>query len=210
MATEKRLDVKSSRIIDENVAKEPAPANNKVGPIIKRLRRRSGLTLEQLASLSGVSRAMLSNVERGEKNPTLPLLANIAAGLEVNMSELMGEQTPFVMASVTLRRSRLIYKDEQTGTERHLLSPTHLDNGMEIVEHFLPGGEIFEGQPHPGVLTSKCVIVTEGQLTLEIGNVVYTLDAEDSITFEASNEYRFKNNAQSLCRYYIFMLHQRA
>jgi transcriptional regulator with XRE-family HTH domain len=179
------------------------------GPIIRKLRRRAGLTLEQVAESSGVSRAMWSSVERGDKNPTLPILGRMAAGLGVTISELMGEQSPSVVASAIPRRNRLIYRDEQSGIERHLLSPTHLDTGMEVVEHVLPSGQTFEGLPFAGIRTSKCVVVTEGQLTLEIGNVVYTLDPQDSITFEISGEYRFKNTHTSLCRYFIFMIHQR-
>jgi len=193
----------------ETHPRETHPLNKGVGPAVRRLRRRSGLTLEQLAEASGVSRAMLSSVERGDKNPTLPVLARIAAGLGVTMSELMGEPTPWVAASVTTRRNRLVYHDGQTGIERHLLSPTHLDTGMEVVEHILPGGQSFEGVPHGGVRTSKCVVVSEGQLTLELGNVVYTLDAADSVTFEVAGEYRFRNKLAHLCRYYIFMVHQR-
>lgn len=188
---------------------EARPVNKGLGPIVRKLRRRSGLTLQQLAEASGVSRAMLSSVERGDKNPTLPVLSRIAAGLGATMSELMGEQAPWVVASVTTRRNRLVYRDDQTGIERHLLSPTHLDTGMEVVEHVLPSGQAFEGLPHAGIRTSKCVVVIEGQLTLEIGNVVYTLDAADSVTFEVTGEYRFRNMHTSLCRYYIFMVHQR-
>ena len=184
-------------------------ANSNVGPLIRRLRQESGMTLEKLAEESGVSRAMLSSVERGDKNPTLPTLANIASGLGVSMSELMGEQTSFAAASVTARRSRLVYRDEHTGIERHLLSPTHLDMGMEVVEHVLPGAQVFDGIPHVGVRTTKTVVVSEGQLTLELGNIVYTLEEGDSVTFEIIGEYRFRNKRADLCRYFLFMLHQR-
>jgi transcriptional regulator with XRE-family HTH domain len=185
-------------------------ANSNVGPLVRRLRQEAEMTLEQLASASGVSRAMLSSVERGDKNPTLPILANIAAGLGVGMSELMGEQpASFAAASVTTLRSRLVYRDERTGIERQLLSPTHLDMGMEVVEHVLPAGQVFDGIPHAGMRTTKCVVVNEGQLTLEIGNVVYTLEAGDAVTFEVQGAYRFRNKQADLCRYYLFMLHQR-
>ena len=110
---------------------------------------------------------------------------------------------------MTTRRARLVYRDRETGIERHLLAPTHLDTGMEVVEHVLPAGQAFAGAAHLGVRTNKSVVVIEGQLTLELGNVVYTLDAADSITFEVTGDYRFRNNQPQLCRYYIFMTHQR-
>ncbi len=152
---------------------------------------------------------MLSSVERGDKHPTLPVLLKIAVGLNVTVSELMGEQSSLTSASVTTGRDRLIFRDDQTGIERHLLSPTHLDTGMEVVEHVLPRGQSFAGVPHGGIRTSKCVVVTEGQLTLELGNVVYTLEASDSVTFEVVGEYCFRNKLAHRCRYYIFMTHQR-
>ncbi len=193
-----------------NALEKGETANSNVGPLVRRLRQEAGMTLEQLATASGVSRAMLSSVERGDKNPTLPVLANIAAGLGAAMSELMGEQvTSFAPASVITRRSRLVFRDEQTGIERHLLSPTHLDMGMEVVEHVLPAGKVFDGHPHAGMRTTKSVVVNEGQLTLELGNVVYTLDAGDSATFEVQGAYRFRNKQAACCRYYLFMLHQR-
>lgn len=190
-------------------AGEARPAETAIGPIVRRLRRRGGWTLEHLAEASGVSRAMLSSVERGDKHPTLPVLLKIAVGLNVTISELMGEQSSLTSASVTTGRDRLIFRDDQTGIERHLLSPTHLDTGMEVVEHVLPRGQSFAGVPHGGIRTSKCVVVTEGQLTLELGNVVYTLEASDSVTFEVVGEYCFRNKLAHRCRYYIFMTHQR-
>lgn len=206
---EKNLKLRVPRTDSDRGGREEQSQQTMLGPLVRRLRREAGLTLQKLSEASGVSRAMLSSVELGVKNPTLPVLAGIAAGLGVTMSELMGEQAPWVVASVTKRRNRLVYRDEQTGIERHLLSPTHLDTGMEVVEHILPVKRFFAGQPHTGVRTSKCVIVTAGELTLELGNVIYTLAPGDSVTFEASHDYTFKNNGYEECRYYILMVHQR-
>ncbi len=208
--TQRRTTKPAPRTVPDPATQDAHPVKRELGPLVRQLRRSGNLTLEQLAEASGVSRAMLSSVERGNKNPTLPTLAKIASGLGVTMSELMGERAPWVVASVTSRRNRLVYRDDRTGIERHLLSPTHLDTGMEVVEHVLPPGRSFDGFPHAGIRTSKCVVVIEGQLTLELGNVVYTLDAADSVTFEITGEYRFRNASAHFCRYYIFMLHQRA
>ena len=59
---------------------EAADARN-VGTRVKKLRTGQGLTLEALADLSGVSRAMISKLERGEKNPTLVVAAKVAQAL---------------------------------------------------------------------------------------------------------------------------------
>src|SRR5215210_644533 len=67
-----------------------AVSSGRLGGRVRELRRRRGLTLEELAELSGVSRAMISKLERGEKNPTLLVAANLAEGLGVTLSQLAG------------------------------------------------------------------------------------------------------------------------
>ncbi|MDP8946310.1 MAG: helix-turn-helix domain-containing protein, partial [Actinomycetota bacterium] len=65
-----------------------AVSSGRLGGRVRELRRGRGLTLEELAGLSGVSRAMISKLERGEKNPTLVVVAKLAGGLGVTLSKL--------------------------------------------------------------------------------------------------------------------------
>jgi len=67
-----------------------AVSSGRLGERVKELRRSRGLTLEGLAEISGVSRAMISKLERGEKNPTLVVAAKLAEGLGVTLSRLAG------------------------------------------------------------------------------------------------------------------------
>ena len=94
-----------------------AASSGRLGGRVKRLRRRRGLTLEELAGLSGVSRAMISKLERGEKNPTLVVAAKLAAGLGVTLSHLAGmEERREVF--VVPRERRMVMRDPETGFER--------------------------------------------------------------------------------------------
>src|SRR4051812_21714336 len=95
----------------------------RLGVRMKDLRRERGLTLEELAEYSGVSRAMISKVERGEKNPTLVVAAKVAEGLGVTLSELLGVEERREVVVVP-RERRMIMRDPETGFERQLLSPT--------------------------------------------------------------------------------------
>src|SRR3712207_9499948 len=65
-------------------------ASGRLGRRVRALRRERGLTLEGLARSSGVSRAMISKLERGEKNPTLVVAAKVAEGLGVSLSQVVG------------------------------------------------------------------------------------------------------------------------
>ncbi|MFL6031771.1 MAG: helix-turn-helix domain-containing protein, partial [Rubrobacteraceae bacterium] len=65
-------------------------SSGRLGERVRALRRERGWTLEVLAERSGVSRAMISKLERGEKNPTLVVAAKVAEGLGMNLSQLIG------------------------------------------------------------------------------------------------------------------------
>src|SRR5829696_7269800 len=75
-----------------DVSEADAVSPGTLGERVRELRRRRGLTLEELAERSGVSRAMISKVERGEKNPTLVVAAKLAEGLGITLSEFAGTE----------------------------------------------------------------------------------------------------------------------
>src|ERR687895_1616858 len=72
------------------VSEVDAVSASRLGERVRELRRGRGLTLEELAERSGVSRAMISKLERGEKNPTLVVAAKLAEGFGVTLSQLVG------------------------------------------------------------------------------------------------------------------------
>ena len=183
--------------------------NKTFGEIVRHLRHKSGMTIEELALASKVSRAMLSSVERGEKSPTLSVLTGIASGLNVTLSRLMAESASSSVASVIRRQDRMVFRDQETGIERHLLSPTHLDTGIELVEHVLPSGQRFAGGPRQGITTDKYVVVQEGTLTVEMDGKLHELVEEDSMYFRIIDNYCFVNNNPRPCRYYLFIVHRR-
>jgi transcriptional regulator with XRE-family HTH domain len=195
--------------LSEKADRETTDINKSFGGIVRQLRHKAGMTIEELALASKVSRAMLSSVERGEKSPTLSVLTGIASGLDVPISRLMAEATPSSVASVVHRRQRLIFRDQETGIERHLLSPSHLDTGIEVVEHVLPTGQRFAGTPRIGMRIDKYVVVIEGALTIEMEGTSFSLNAEDSMYFRITGNYCFANSGSRLCRYYLFIVHRR-
>lgn len=193
----------------ERADRSPAHLNKSFGERVRQLRRNAGMTIEELALASSVSRAMLSSVERGEKSPTISVLTGIANGLSVPISRLMGEDNASSEATVIRRHQRPIFRDHETGIERHLLSPTHLDTGIEVVEHMLPSGKRFPGTPRLGVTVDKYVVVTEGALTVEIDGASYLLDVADAMYFRINGDYCFVNKSRRKCRYYLFIVHRR-
>ena len=180
-----------------------------VGLRLKQLRTVAGLTLEGLAAKSGVSRAMLSKVERGEKSPTLTVFVRIAAGLNVSLSTLMGAEPDFAEAVIIRAAERLTFKDPETGFERHVLSPKHVDNGVELLLHRIPPGKSSGMLPPYNVPTEKLLTVHEGQLTVHTGKSRYDLRSGDSLFFEVREPYRFVNTGKTRCAYYLVIVPRR-
>src|SRR5687767_1862098 len=107
-----------------------AVSSGRLGERVGDLRRGRGLTLNELAELAGVSRAMISKLERGEKNPTLVVAAKLAEGLGVTLSRLAGIEERREVAVVP-RERRMIMRDPETGFERQVLSPNFVGGGGE-------------------------------------------------------------------------------
>lgn len=181
-----------------------------LGNRIKALRAQQGLTLEQLAVASGVSRAMLSKVERGEKSPTLAIVARIAAGFRMSLSTLLGAEPDPSDVAVIRAGERLSFKDPETGFERWVLSPQHLDNGVEVVLHRIPPGRSSGLLPPYSVPTEKYLVVHEGQLTVYVDNKPHVLKAGDSMYFEVKAPYRFVNDdGHTACSYHMVIVRKR-
>ena len=173
-----------------------------LGERVRALRRERGLTLDALAGRSGVSRAMISKLERGEKNPTLVVAARVAEGLGVSLSQLVGvdERREVV---VVRRERRMVMRDLETGFERQLLSPSFGGRGIEFIRHVVPiGSTSGEFPPHRrGV--SEYVVVEMGRLRVLLGSDEYFLERGDALYFEADVTHRFDNAGEEECSYYL-------
>ena len=202
LSAKRARQASASRVNDDAIVAE-------VGSRVKRMRTQAGLTLEEFAAQSGVSRAMLSKVERGEKSPTLAIIVRIAKGLNVSMSTLMGAEPDPAQVAVIRKSNRLAFKDPETGFERHNLSPTHLDNDLEFLLHRIPAGESSGELPPYKVPTEKYLVVGEGQLTVQTGETRYVLETGDSFYFDVRDSYSFTNAGKTPCSYYLVIRRRR-
>ncbi|WP_222932774.1 helix-turn-helix domain-containing protein [Nocardia yunnanensis] len=181
---------------------QPDPLAGTFGANVRRLREEAGLTLDQLSTQSTVSRAMLSKVERGEKSPTIGVAAKIAHALHTTLSDLIGAPTPKPTAAVILRKpNRPIFRDPETGFERHTLSPAPGIATGELIAHHLPAHistGLLPAYP-PG--TEKQLLVLTGTLTVLISTRTETLTPGDSIYFQADTPHGFANQTPTPCEY---------
>ena len=179
-----------------------AVSSGRLGVRVKNLRRERGFTLDELAGRAGVSRAMISKLERGEKNPTLVVAARLAEGLGVSLSRLAGvEQRREVV--VIPRERRMVLRDPETGFERQSLSPTFAGRGVEFVRNVVPEGSTSGEFPAHRKGMEEHIVVEKGELRATLGGDEYELREGDALYFEADVPHRFDNAGRGECAYYL-------
>ncbi len=184
----------------------PDNLSREFGDRVRALRERADLTLEQLSRLSSVSRAMLSKVERGEKSPTIGVAKRISLALNTSLSFLAGGQEDRRAVAVVRKDQRHIFRDEETGFERHLLSPPIAGSAVELLLHLLPAGtSTGKLPPYPSGM-EKHVVVAEGELVVAMADSEVHLMQGDALFFEAEVEHSFENRSGTPCSYYLVIL----
>src|SRR5437879_1941121 len=168
---------------------------------LERLRRR--LSLHSLMMRTGVSRSMLSEVERGSKVPTVLVLDRIATGLDTSIARLLGDER--AARVVVLRRGEHDTAHDPSGWERRILSPVLPGVEFELMRTTIPGG-VDAGAFAPHATGSREYLAMErGTLRLTIDGTAYTLHAGDSIYYAGDCWHAFANPATQTCVYYLAM-----
>ena len=170
------------------------------GARVRAARQRQGLTLEALAAAAGISRATLSNLERGEHSPSLTAATNVARALGVSLAELLGDEDRRPVVTIP-KAERPVFRDPATGIERQLLSPAFAGRGIEFIRATLPPFTTTdELRPyHPAI--DKYVLVEEGTLRVVVGAESHLLREGDAFYLRASVSHRFENPDAERCSY---------
>lgn len=166
----------------------------RLGPMIRGLRRGKGLTLASLARACGLSLGHLSQVERGISTPTIRQLQAIGQALGVAIGAFFApdeadapeEDEPHVVRADRRRRLEL----KGLGLTDELLVPD-LDRQLEMLLSTIePGAGCGESYVHAG---EEAGLVLEGMLELCVEDRVYLLRAGDSFSFPSTSPHRYRN-----------------
>lgn len=138
-----------------------------LGPAIQQHRKARRLTLDQLAAASGVSRSMLSQIERGEANPTFSTLWNVTRALNLELSELIGgEASRGETIEVVPDHATPEIRTGDGKCVLGILSPVQMAGSTEwYLLTMAPGGEL-RSEPHAKG-TREHLTVLEGAMTVE-------------------------------------------
>jgi transcriptional regulator with XRE-family HTH domain len=183
-----------------------------VGVNLRRLRMRRGLSLEKLANKSGVSRAMLGQIELGQSAPTINVLWKIARALDVTFATLI--QAREAGGPTVLKKAQAKVLTSQGGQfSSRALFPFDGPRRAEFYElRLAPKAEESADAHAPG--TVENLVVAEGQLELVVGEgthrETHRLDTGDAIVFEADVAHVYSNTGTKDCVMYLVMTYAEA
>jgi len=198
-----------SETADETSPPAPgeSPSTTDLAPVVggnlRRLRTRRGLSLERLAQISGVSRAMLGQIELGQSAPTINVLWKIARALEVTFSALISARTQSGALVMRSSDSKLLTSKDRTFTSRALF-PFDEPRRVEFYELKLTAGTVEEADAHPPG-TAENLVVTAGTVEIDVGGDTHRLETGDSILFEADTPHAYRNAGRADAVMYLVM-----
>lgn len=166
------------------------------------LRAAAGLSLDQLAERTGISRATLSRLERGETSPGAGLLNRLAASYGLTLSRLLAEveQVPLRLLRADAQKS---WRDKSAGLTRHMRCPPLDGFATELLEiEIAPGGVVDYDQPPVRGLEHH-LLMRAGRLRLSLEGQVHELRHGDTLSFKVFGASRFEALGSTTVRYLL-------
>jgi transcriptional regulator with XRE-family HTH domain len=179
---------------------ERAPA---VGTALRRIRAERGLSLAQLAELSGVSRAMLGQIELDQSTPTITVVWKIASALGVPFSALLSGADATFAQVLPAARARILRSADGSFSSRALF-PFDRQRNVEFYELRLAPHATEQAEPHaPG--TTENLVVSVGEIELLVADQLHRLGPGDAILFLADVPHTYRNAGDTEALIYLVM-----
>ncbi len=163
-------------------------------------------SLTELAERSGVSKAMLSKIEREEASPTATILTRIATAFGLTLAGLLGAPSPAPPALLR-RRDQPRWQDPATGYIRRQVFQS-AQNPLELVEVHLPPGARVALPASSYAFIRQVVWLLSGQLEIREGSKVAALESGDRLEFGPPADSEYHNPGEKTCRYLVALVRQ--
>ena len=166
----------------------------RIGPRLQAVRKKRRLSLDDLAAASGVSRSMLSQIERGQTNPTLATVWNLTQALNLDLAELMGVTSTARHPGIEITQPSFtpqIQTEDALCTLR-ILSPPHNAGGVEWYDlMILPGGALIS-EPHLRDSVEH-LTVREGEIIVMSGDASQVVGPQATARYASDMPHALRN-----------------
>ena len=182
---------------------EPATATDtRLAQRLRELRTERSWSLEELAKISGVSRATLSRIENNEVSPTAAVLGRVCAAFELTLSRLLAYVESDLPALVP-RKAQPVWVDPETGFRRRSISPPAPDFECELLQCELPAGVQIDYPLPPRQGLEHHLYLESGALELNIEGSIHRLAPGDCLRYRLHGASSFKVLHRGSARYFL-------
>jgi transcriptional regulator with XRE-family HTH domain len=192
---------------ESNMEDKASDLNHRIAARVSELRAARGLSLDALAGKSGVSRSMISLVERGESSPTAVVLNKLAGGLGVGIASLFDAPAAAERARkgpVSRRDEQLEWRDPASGYVRRNVSPQGIAQPMHIAEvRFPPGKRVAFENGSRDVRVHQQIWMLDGSIDVTVGREKHRLRAGDCLAMQLDHPTTFHNPTRRTARYAV-------
>jgi transcriptional regulator with XRE-family HTH domain len=179
--------------------------DRRIAARIRTERQRHALSIEALAERSGVSRAMISRIERGEASATAALLGRLCAGLGLSLAALFADDTQ-PHSPVSRAAEQPVWRDPASGYVRRNVAPPGTGSPVEIVDvSFPPGARVAFKSPWLVRGIDQHVWVLDGTLELMLGSVTHRLGTGDCVHVRLDEPITYRNPTDAPVRYAVVL-----
>lgn len=168
-----------------------------LGANIRKLRKKRGISLQDIAANTGVSKSFISQVENGKTQPSLSTLISIAEYLDTSINTLLDDHSPEPGPMVKENEQKtVIYAD---GIVMNMLTKSEAYKQIQPILYELEAGAS-SGKKQYQHFGQEFVYIIEGCLEIELGGEIYNLEKGDSLYFNSSVPHSFRNKSCELTK----------
>jgi XRE family transcriptional regulator, regulator of sulfur utilization len=171
--------------------------NQIIAKNLKAYRESKKLSLEKVAEVTGVSKTMIGQIERGESSPTITTIWKIANGLKISFTSLINNPQPDTKV-ISMSEVKTLVEDK--GKYRlYPYFPFEDDRRFEVYSVEIEKGGYLSADSHREG-TEEFLTIYDGELTVRVNEVEYTVEKGDSIRFKADRPHTYHNSGETLTR----------
>ena len=179
--------------------------NQTIGKRLKKARQNRNMTLDELAEVTGVSKPMLGQIERGQSSPTVTTLWKIATGMKIPFSSFLQEQEAEYTVVDLQERDVLI---EENGAMKvyTLFAFDPIRSCEAFYIEFESGCKHMSDKHNDGV--EEYIFVIHGKLDMVLNGTEITLGEKQAVRFEANISHLYMNPYKDTCNIYNFIFYK--
>ncbi|ALP35371.1 DNA-binding protein [Paenibacillus sp. IHB B 3084] len=171
-----------------------------IGSNLAHIRKIRGLSLDKVAELTGVSKGMLAQIEKGKSNPTVTTLWKIANGLHVSFSTFLKEDSPQI--TKISREDLHPVIDEDGNYFVYPIFPYHSEKKFEVFTVSLKPGFTHQAEKHLG---EESILMIRGEMYFEMQEQQHKLSAGDAVQFQVTDLHTYRNESDEDADFYVLI-----